>query len=69
MTINVLNTKIDDVERKIPNASSLVNKRNYGDKILDTEGKYFTTSDYNKFMSDILDARIKTKLINKINIS
>ena len=68
MTINVLNTKIDDVEHKISNASSLVNKRNYGDKI-DTEGKYFTTSDYNKFMSDILDARIKTKLIDKINIS
>ena len=69
MTTNVLNAKIDDVEHKIPNASSLVNKRNYGDKILGTEGKYFTTSDYNKFMSDILDAKIKTKLIIKIHIS
>ena len=32
--------------------------------------KYFTTSDYNKFTSDILDAKIKQKeLINKSHIS
>ena len=36
----------------------------------DTEKKYFTTSDYNKFSSVILDAKIKEKeLINKSNIS
>ena len=29
--------------------------------MIEIEGKYFTTSDYNKFMSDILDAEIKYK--------
>ena len=32
----------------------------------DIESKYFTTSDYNKFMNNILDAKIKNKkLVNK----
>ena len=30
-------------------------------KILDTEFKHFTTTDYNKFTSQILDAKIKQK--------
>ena len=30
-------------------------------KILDTESKHFTTTDYNKFTSQILDAKIKQK--------
>ena len=33
----------------------LVNKTNYDTKMKDIEGKYFTTADYNKFTSDILD--------------
>ena len=34
------------------------------------EGKYFTTSDYNKFTNEILDAKIKNKkLVNKSDIS
>ena len=42
----------------------------------DIKGKYFTTADYNKFTSDILDTKIKQnkqtnkqKTFNKFNIS
>ena len=39
-------------------------------KISDIQKQYFTTSDYNKFMNDILDAKIKNKeLVNKCDIS
>ena len=39
-------------------------------KISKFEGKYFTSSDYNKFASDILDAKIKQKeLANNSDIS
>ena len=35
-----------------------------------SERKYFTTSDYNKFTSKILDTKINEKeLVNKANIS
>ena len=45
-------------------------KTNYDEKISDIEKKYFTTFDYNKFMRDILDGKIKEKeLVNKFNIS
>ena len=38
-------------------------------KLSDIERKYFITSDYNKFTSDILDAKIKQKeLVNKSDI-
>ena len=41
----------------------------YDDNIKDIEGKYFTTADYNKFTSDILDVKIKQKeLVNKSDI-
>ena len=54
----VLNTKIGALENKIPDVSGLVKKAVYDAKISDTKGKYFATSDYNKFMSDILCAKI-----------
>ena len=64
-----LNTKIGEVENKIPDVSGLVKKTVYDTKILDIEGKYCTTFDYNKFMSDILDGKIKQKeLVNKCNV-
>ena len=48
----------------------LVNKANYDAKISDTEAKYFTTSDYNKFMNEMLDKKIKEKkLVDKSEIS
>ena len=50
--------------------SGLVKKTDYDAKISKFEGKYFTSSDYNKFASDVLDAKIKQKeLANKSDIS
>ena len=39
----------------------LAKKTNYNAKISDVEKKYFATFDYNVFMNDILDAKIKQK--------
>ena len=47
MTTAVRNTKIGEVENKIPDVSGLVKKTYYNAKISDTETRYFTTSDYN----------------------
>ena len=42
----------------------------YNTKISDTEAKYFTTSDYNKFTRKILETKIKEKrLVDKTDIS
>ena len=70
MTIAIINTKISKVKCKIPVASDLVRKTNYENKILEMERNYFTTSNYNKFTSDKLHARIKQKeLVNRSDIS
>ena len=70
VTATVLDTKINEAENKIPVVSGLVMKKNYDAKILDIEKKYFTTSDYNKFMKDITGAKIKEKeLVDKSDIS
>ena len=61
MTTTVLNTKISDVDNKIPSVSGLVQKTDYDAKIKDIEGKYFTNVDYNKYISDIFDEKIKQK--------
>ena len=58
------------VENKIPFVSNLVNKTDYGAKISNIESKYFTATDYNKFNSQTLDAKIKQKeLVDKSTIS
>ena len=54
MTAVALNTKICEVENKIPDVSGLVQKTDYNAKISEAEGKYFTTAGYNKFTSNIL---------------
>ena len=70
LTTTVLNIKIKEVDNKIPDINSLVKKTNYDAKISNLEGIYFTTSDYNKFTSDIRDAEIKQKeWVNKSDIS
>ena len=38
-------------------------------KILNSENKYFTLGDYNKFTSQTLDAKIKKQLVNKSAIA
>ena len=55
----VTTTVFDAKFQKIPGVICLVKKTNYGAKILDIERKYFTTTDYSKFSSDQLDAKIK----------
>ena len=74
------NTKISEIEgkipsiaglaeNKIPNVSNLVKKTDYGSKISDIESQCCTTSDYNKFTHNILDAKIKEKgLVDKFAI-
>ena len=70
MTTAVLNTEIKKVDDKIPDLCGLVKKTQYDSKISEIEGKYLTTSDYNNFTSDILDANLKQKkLVKKSNIS
>ena len=46
------------VENKTPNVSDLVKKTDYKAKISKMENKYLTTSDYNKFTGNTLDAKI-----------
>ena len=58
-TATVLDTKIKEVDNKLPDLRCLVKKRDYHAEISETETKHFTTSDYDKFMSNILDATIK----------
>ena len=51
------------------NVSDLVKKADYDAKISDNETKYFTTSDYNKFASEIVSVTIKEKgLVGKSDI-
>ena len=61
------------VKTKMPNVSDLVKKKKktvYDAKILDIESKYFTTSNYNKFSGDILNAKMKEKeLVSNSDIS
>ena len=61
VTATVLNTKIGEVENKIPDVSGLVRKTDYDAKIKDIEGTYFSTVNYNRFASEIFDAKIKQK--------
>ena len=57
-------------ENKIPKDSDLVKKnQDYDAKVSGIESKYFTTSDYNKFTRDILDAQTKKDGVNKCDIS
>lgn len=45
-------------------------KTDYNAKIKDIMVKYFTTADYNRFTGDILDAKIKRKvLVSKFDIA
>ena len=52
-------------EKKIQDFNKLVKKPDYDSKIKDSEWKFFTASDYDKFTSDIIDAMIKPKKIGQ----
>ena len=67
---SVPNKKIGEVEKKLPDVSDSVRKTDHNTKISDNEAKYFTTSYYNKFTKEILDAKIKDEgLVDKSDIS
>ena len=69
------NTKVTEIEGKIPNVSSLVKKTDYNTKISGIEkkitdhnhGKYITTPEFNKLAADVFNARLtaQTDLIKK----
>ena len=61
LVTTLCNTKTGEVENKIPDITSLNKKADYNTKIKDMEVKYFTKCNYSKFMSDILDSKIKKK--------
>ena len=57
-------------KKKKKDISDLVNKIYYNAKVSDIHVKYFTTSNYNKFRKEMLDAKIKEKgLLVKSDIS
>ena len=67
VTTTVSNTKIKEVDNKIPDFSGLVKKADYDAKISDIGKQYSTTSDYNKFTNNILDVKIlKSWLMNLV---
>ena len=69
VTATVLKKKLKKLIAKYITLAVQLRKR-CNAKMIEIEGKYFTTSDYNKFMSDILDAEIKYKeIVNRSDIS
>ena len=58
-TTGLATTALNDVENKISNVSDLVKKKKKKEYDAKISGKYFTTSGYNKFTSQILNAKIK----------
>lgn len=69
MTKTVLNRKTNKVENKVLIVSSLVQKTDYDAKIKEIERKYFTTANYKKITSEILEVKIKQeKLDNKFDV-
>ena len=65
MTTTVLNTKISEVEDKIPNTSGLVTSTDLNTKICEVENKvpnhdkYITTLEFNKLTAENFTARLK----------
>ena len=53
VTATVLNTKLSEIENKIPYVSDLVKKTDNNSKIWNNTKKCFITSDSNKFTSEI----------------
>ena len=73
MTTTVFETKFKEFDNKIPDLSGLVKETEYDTKISGIEKKHiaaFCNTYSNKFMSCILDIKIKQReLVNKSNIS
>ena len=72
VTTTVLNTKISEVENKIPNISGLVTTTVFYTKISEVENKipnhdkYITNPEYNTLTAETFTARLKqTNLVTK----
>ena len=63
VTTTFLNTKISEFQTKTSSVAGLAKKIDYDAKIRNTQGKHFTTADYNKFTIDILDVMLKQKVL------
>ena len=63
VTTTFLNTKISEFETKTSSVAGLAKKIDYDAKIRNTQGKHFTTADYNKFTIDRLDVMLKQKVL------
>ena len=65
MSATVLNTKISEVDNKIPGTSNLVNTTVFSTKVSDVENKnpnhdkYNTTPELNKLTAEIVTRRLK----------
>ena len=73
MTKTVLNTKISEIENKVPDTSGLVTNTLLNTKIGEVEknipdhAKYITTSEFNKLTAENFTARSKqADLVSKI---
>ena len=70
VTKTLSKTKIVEADNKVLVFSDLLKKTYYDPKIKDIKKKYFTSTIYNKFTSETLDAKIKQKeSVNKSDIS
>ena len=56
-----VNTQIEEVENKKHDVRGLIKKTDYNIKISNIEAKYFTTSEYNTFTTQIVETKIKEK--------
>ena len=65
VTITLLNTKISEIENKIPNISNSMTTTVLDTKISETENKipdnskYITTQEFNKLAAENFEARLK----------
>ena len=58
---NITDLATTTVENKIANVANLIKNSDYIARISEKAKKYFTASDYNKFASNTLDAKITHK--------
>ena len=56
-----VNTQVEEVENKTPDVRGLIKETDYNVKISNIEAKYFTTSEYNTFTTQIVETKIKEK--------
>ena len=61
ITVLATTSAFNAFKNRIPKVSDIVKKRDYDAKISDNEIKYFTTSDYNKILGEVLNTKTKKR--------